>query len=215
MDADRARRSGRRGPATGFERRADRHAVGRPAPARPVRTPAAAGRAADPARRAVHRASTPARPRDLLAWSTAGMARAAPSSRCCTTSSWYASISPRPCCSRASRSAGARRAEVLTAGQSPARAPAMTRPGRPSSGDACRAAATRHDPLRPSARAVRRFRLHAPGAGRLRSRWRWAPPARRVPDAAPDEPDRRCDGARHPARRCGRLPRGRPVAAWR
>ena len=71
---------------TGFEDRADRHAVRRPDAAHAVRAAAAAGRARDRARRAVQRRSTPRPPPICSSWCGAGTASSAPCSPRCTTS---------------------------------------------------------------------------------------------------------------------------------
>ena len=60
--------------------------------------------------------------------------------------------------------------------------------------------------VRLSDRALRRIRLHAARAAGLADAVAERLPGRRVPDAAPHEPDRRRHGARDPAGRGGRLP---------
>ena len=103
----------RGGRARGLRAPADRHAVGRPVPARAVRAPAAAGRRSRPARRAVrrHRQQDRGRPdgRDpALARREAHRRRGAarsrpgaprlPAMRCCWRASWSMPARPRACC---------------------------------------------------------------------------------------------------------------------
>ena len=59
----------------------------------------------------------------------------------------------------------------------------------------------RHDRLRPADRAVRRLRLHAPGARRLPCAGHGLRADRRAAGAAPHEPDGRCAVPRRAARR--------------
>ena len=75
--------------------------------------------------------------------------------------------------------------------------------------------AARHERLRAADRAVRRLRVHAPGAGRLPGACDGLRSGRDHPVAAADEPDGRCARPCGAARRRGRLSRRRPVAAPR
>ena len=200
---------------TGFEGRADRHAVGRADAAHAVRAAAAAGRARDRARRAVQRdrrqdLGRSARPGAALARREAHRARGAARSR--------AGQGEFPRDAAAGARAGGlgrdrRRADAGEPAQGAAHVRGVRRAGaRPASWRRnCRASTTPSSPRSPSssscaARWSARFAL-ALGAGA----------DRRVPDAAAHEPGRRRHGACDPARRGDRLPasRGSGCSPWR
>ena len=152
---------------------ADRQPVGRPAPARAVRADPAPGRARDPARRAVRRASMRGPPPTSWTWSrrwhgegrtvvavlhdleqvrrrfpahlAAGPLLRSPGAR------------PRACCARDN---------LLRAWGMPEAWDEQAAP--------CQVGEAGVTALRPADRALRRLRLHAPGAGRPAWRWRWA-----------------------------------------
>ena len=183
---------------------ADRHAVRRADAAHAVRAPAAAGRARDRARRAVQCRSTP-RPR-RSARSGAALACAS-SARCwprCTTSKWCKANFPETLLLAREPVAWGATAEVLTPEnmlQGAADVRGVRRAGAGLRGGGVVVRMLYDHPHR----AVRRFRVHAPRAGRHACAGARRGADRRVPDAAPHEPDRRRHGACHPAGRRDRL----------
>ena len=212
LSADRPRRRGRRWrgrsarSASRAAPAADRRPVGRPVPARPVRPPAGPGLPDHPARRAVrgrrrphHRRSARDRPR--LARRGADGDRRAARSRAVRAHFPETLLLAR---------------EVVAWGPTER----VLHPDHCCAPGACptpwprsRAApAERHERVRSAARALRRLRVHAPGAGRLPGAGHGLRPGRHHPVAAPHEPDGRRALARRPAGRRGRLSGRRPVA---